>query len=65
MTSDRTAAWAETAQIAESDIALIEALCEGIVRAGDLPLAIQGFALTLRLRAETGLHPKRRKDDDK
>lgn len=53
-----------TVQVSETDITLLETLSDAAVRAGQLPLAIQGYALTLRLRAETGLHPKRRKDDE-
>ena len=42
-----------TLEVSRIDATLVEQLSEAAVRSGDLQLAIQGFALTLRLRAAT------------
>ena len=49
--------------ISELDVETLERAGEALIRSGNTQTAIEVFALALRLRSETGLHPQRRSDD--
>lgn len=51
------------AGVSEEDIAAIESAADALIRLRCTETAIPLYALTLRLRAETGIHPKRRSTD--
>ena len=54
----------KTARVAKTDIEAIESAADALIRSRDTQTAINLYALALRLRSETGLHPLRRADDE-
>jgi hypothetical protein len=53
----------QNATITEEAIEAIERGGDCAIRAGHTQTAIELYALALRLRGETGIHPQRRADD--
>lgn len=53
----------KNATVDRIDIEVVEEAGDGLIRAGHTQTAIKLYALCLRLRAETGIHPTRRSSD--